>query len=115
MYIYYLMDFLIASRRMDKEKALEAYESLVKVSANTEGILNAYSSVLYSITSDRERVIDFLEKLHEKSINEEVINELIKHYNLSGKKDKRAELLKNRAERYPRSEERRVGKECRSR
>ena len=101
MYIYYLMDFLIASRRMDKEKALEAYESLVKVSANTEGILNAYSSVLYSITSDRERVIDFLEKLHEKSINEEVINELIKHYNLSGKKDKRAELLKNRAERYP--------------
>src|SRR5690554_7915622 len=96
MYIYYLMDFLIASRRMDKEKALEAYESLVKVSANTEGILNAYSSVLYSITSDRERVIDFLEKRHEKSINEEVINELIKHYNL-------------------RSEERRVGKECRSR
>src|SRR5690606_11702862 len=100
-YMYHLMDFLIATRKMDKENALQAYEALVESSANTEGILNAYSSVLYGITNDRERVIDFLEKRHKKSINEEVINELIKHYNLSGKKEKRAELLKDRAERYP--------------
>lgn len=101
MYIYHLVDFFIAARKMDKEKAIEAYEALVETSANTEGILNAYASVLFSITSDRERVIDFLEKRHKKSVNEEVINELIRHYNLSGKKDKRAALLQDRAERYP--------------
>src|SRR5690554_2778978 len=101
MYIFYMVDFFIAARKMDKEKAIEAYEALVETSANTEGILNAYASVLFSITSDRERVIDFLEKRHKKSVSEEEINELIRHYNLSGKKDKRAALLQDRAERYP--------------
>src|SRR5690554_6909670 len=86
---------------MDKEKALETYESLVEVTANTESVLNAYGSILFRLTNDRERTIEFLEKRHERILNEEVVSELIRHYNLSGKKEKRAKLLEERSKNYP--------------
>lgn len=101
LYIHHLIDFFIASRKMDKEKALETYESLVEVTANTESVLNAYGSILFRLTNDRERTIEFLEKRHERILNEEVVSELIRHYNLSGKKEKRAKLLEERSKNYP--------------
>lgn len=100
-YIYHLLDFIIAGRKLDKEKALESYEAFVEESANSETILDAYASVLYGVTNDRERVIEFLEKRNKEALSEDVISELIRYYNITGKKEKRAELLRDRAERYP--------------
>lgn len=101
LYIHHLIDFFIASRQMDKERALKTYQELVKVTANTESILNAYASVLFRLTNDREKTIAFLEERHKKTYNEDVISELIRHYNLSGKKEQRAKLLEDRSKNHP--------------
>lgn len=101
LYVHYLVDFYIASRIMDKEKALTSYQSLVAATANTEMIQNAYGYVLFNITNDREKTIAFLEKRYKENINEEVISELIKHYNLSGKKTEKVKLLEEQSKRYP--------------
>ena len=99
-YVGIMCNFMIATRKSDKNEMLKLFDEICKMSYNNEKLLEVYAGLLVNLTDNKTKAISILENIAKNSENFEVNNKLIEFYQNANRKDDVKKILLDRIKNY---------------